>query len=135
MKVVPHNELRELEHAEYAGVYDLPTGLTYESALQCIEDALHVDAVLVGRDFALELGDQDVKVLLELLEKRDVNDRIIVDLTHDVAADAEFTYQFDRHEDYRSIAVGFLLIVGPLKESLKVQALFLFMNTPFCDRI
>ena len=121
MHVMPHNELRELEHAEHARVDYLPAGLAYERALQSVEDALHIDAVLIGRHFPLKLGHQDIEVLLELLEERDVNDCIVIDLAHDVAAHAELSHELHRHQNYRCVAVGFLLIVGPLKEAARQE--------------
>ena len=100
MKVVPHDELREREHAENAGVYYFPVLLGFDHSPKGVEDTRDIRALLILADITLKLCGDEIKILAKLLEKRDVYDGVFIRFADNIFSEAELTHDLDRDKHY-----------------------------------
>ena len=117
MQVIPHDELREREHAENAGIHYLPAVFGSHCSPERIKDGLNIDSARITGKLSAQLFDVDIEVLPEFLQYGYVDADIFIGLLHGIFAEADLTLELDRDKNERRIVRFCFAVVVPLKES------------------
>ena len=110
MNVVPHDKLVKREQAQHGLLDDVPLLLLNNGTTEVGENELHVNAALVLRQH-LQHVEVDFEVLLQQFHQRDVQDDVLVALTHDVVVATAAHHVDGQQQDGR---IAGLLALGRL---------------------
>ena len=118
-EVLPHQVLGEGELAEQQFVADLEAGQVAHRTADLGPDPVHVDAVAIAGQRAVEPGNVQVEVVAQELQQGQVEARLVLEQVQGDAAGGALPFQAHRQQDQRRAVV--LGIVGGLFPAQETQ--------------